>query len=261
MALPPLFLVQKAAALDLEETLPQFIEGSLDSADSLHFCALYRRFAICRLLFSGVPDEFYGELFKSGRAYLHYIQRAGSDSVVTGKAAPFFDAVACDDMSGAADIARNVDSSWSEGEEYEEDFLYVRFLMEKFCLATEQGILEARLARYEEVLDGQPDPRLDLCKGILAADGAAFEQALLALLSDEQARMERLVAEEKLDPDDSSTIARVSIEGLALVRLGQQVGLEAPSACPLVPEVARRFARAVHPPAESWREIESHASL
>lgn len=261
MALPPLFLVEKAAALEIEELLPEVLEGSLSENDVIYFCGLYRRFGISKLLFSGAPDEFYQELFKAGRAYLDYIRRVGRDAVLTSKGAPFFDAVACNDLAGAGKIAEAVNPRWREGEEYEEDFLYVRFLMQRFFLDADATALEQGLARYEEVLDGQTDPRLELSRAILATEERAFDQALSVLLSNEQARLQGMVEGEKLDPDDASTVARVSVEGVALVRLGEQLGFGSLSEYPLVPDVARMFSRAVHPAPDSWRAIESYASL
>src|SRR5437762_4772326 len=127
-------LAIKNSGLALEQALPQVVRGKPQLADFLYVCTCFRRLAAGNLLVSGDARPFFAYLFKSSRAFVHFLQVAAPDRKLTSKSEPFFDAVACRDDEGATLIARHSSSTVALGREYEEDYYYPRFLMDRFFL-------------------------------------------------------------------------------------------------------------------------------
>ena len=256
----PLPMAELAAGMTLEERLPDVLAGRGGRKGMQDFCEAWRRLAVSTLLQRGTPDDFFANLFRSGRAWLWYLERmASAPDDLTSQALPFLDALACNDLDGARGIAQRSRKAHQTDDEYEEDFLYLRFLMD--LLTGPDEALPPLLARYEKVLDGNEDFRLGVCQALLARDGGALDEALDAVMAEKKARAERLLAKDALDPDDAATTERVSIEGLAVVRLAALRGMKLRKAHPLIPPVARKVERARHPPPLSWQQPESYRRL
>jgi hypothetical protein len=216
-----------------------------------HVCLLYRRIGTGLLLMSGDPEGLYENLHKSSQAYLHFLEVAAPSERLTSRAVPFFDAVACRNVSGAERIARASPDRANEGREYEEDFLYMRTLMERFYLNAPADLLEERLARFEEL--SPDDPRLQLCRSLIGADQEEFDEALELCIADKAERLALSEAEERLHPDDAPTVACVSTEVLAWLELAEQTGLSTVGEHRFAPSVARRYDRVRVLPEDSWR--------
>lgn len=255
MNLPPLPLVQKACGIFIEETLPSVLSGKLDLRRMLEFCGWYRQIGITKLFLSGMSDEFFVDLFKSGRAYLHYLETHGDEDKVTSWSAPLLDAIACNDLSGAGEIARKSRLSWNSSEEYEDEFLYMFFLIKRFFLGGSEEDLTSILLQYEASLAGAADARYEICKAFAEADEFALDAALTDLLDQQEADYREEVIAETIYPDDAVTTARLSVEGLALARLAENVGIAMQDNYLLMPSAARQIGRAHHPAVDSWKDI------
>jgi len=261
MATVPLPLVEKNCGLELEEAIPDLVARRLDLRGCLAACLDYRRMGIAKLLMSGLPDEFFADLARSARAFLYFLEGCDDGAKVTSRAEPFFDAIACRDVDGAMRIARASRPAWQEGREYEDDFLYVWFLMQRFAVRAVAAELEAILARWELVLEGNRDVRLDLCRALLRGDQEAFDEALETLIAGRQRELAELLEAERCLPEDVPTTAKVWVELLALLRLAEEAGLRTPLELPLAPSVARRVDRARLPAADDWRGVPSYREL
>ncbi|MCY1078905.1 Imm49 family immunity protein [Archangium lansingense] len=255
----PVPLAEKAAGLAIERLLPDVLASRGGRKGMLDFCAAWRRLAVSKLLLRGTPDDFLGDLYKSGRAWLWYLEHTPSPDDVTSQTLPYLDALASNDLDGARGIALRSQKTHQADDEYEEDFLYMRFLMN--LLARPDDAPLPLLARYEKLLEGNEDFRFDACRALLAGDGEALDAALDALMMEKKSRAERLLAKDALDPDEASTTERVSIEGLALVRLATLRGVKVRQIHPLIPPVARRVDRARHPAPLAWQHPESYRQL
>jgi len=148
--------------------------------------------------------------------------------------------VAAGDFEGAGEVARHARRTWAQGEEYEEDFLFVELLMQHFFLGADRARCEAMLVRYERALQGATqDLRLDICKALLEPDAQSFGEALGRFLSERHDRLARQVKEESLAPELAATEALLCVEGLALVGLAERKGLETDEDYLQVPSIAR----------------------
>ncbi|MCY1082652.1 Imm49 family immunity protein [Archangium lansingense] len=251
----------KNSGIALEDVLPRVIAAPPTLKFYLYVCQMYRRLAAGSLLASSDPRPFYGYLFKSARAFQHFLQIAPPDQKLTSKAEPFFDAVACRDDDAAKTMASLCPATPDTTREYEEDFLYLRLLMAHFYGGVPRNGLQAELDRFAELTAENPDPHIPLCRGLLEADQQLFDEGLAAVLEQKLGAYKQARKEESLHPDEASTTAHVSTEILALLELAGRVGLKVKPDYPLAPGVARRFHLRRLPAPDSWRIPERFRSL
>jgi hypothetical protein len=227
------------AQLEVEEQLPAVVARKASLTDTLFVCRRFRMVAIGYLLLTGAAAEFQLNLHKSGRAYLHFLRYAKDDRKCTSKAVPFFDAIASGDLQCAKAIALASRMTWNAEEEYEEDFLYVAFLMGHFFLGHDKGQSRAILDPYVKLSQAQPDLRADMCIAFIEKDSMKFEASLEQFLSERQARYQRLLLTGAIPPEEMATEARISVEGLALIRLAEMGGFSLQPEYLLVPSICR----------------------
>ncbi|NVJ23728.1 immunity 49 family protein [Myxococcus sp. AM011] len=257
----PLFLIEKSCGISLQEMLPAVVSRSVSQDQVRGFCTLFRRIGVARLLSSGLPEAFFENLAKSAHAFLYFLEGADDRAKVTSKSEPYFDAIACDDLTTAKSIARHSRQTWHPGEEYEDDFLYMSFLMQRFSLGMPRESLEEVLTRYVAVLQGAEDFRLDLCRALLHAEQGPFDEALSRVVEDRERDLRKKIEGERLSPDEVSTTARLWVELLALLRFAQVAGLSVEDHYVLAPSIARHVSRAPPVAPEAWRQVRSYYEL
>ncbi|WP_437739442.1 Imm49 family immunity protein [Sorangium sp. So ce302] len=239
---------------DCEQMLPAAVAHRLSFKQALRFSQQYRVIAIGALFLYMDAPAFQIYMYKSGRSFAHYLQRAGEAEQVLSRCKPLFDAIAALDLDGAREIALRLRTSRSDVE-YEEDFLYFAFLrLWLLRRAHEEGT--GLLERYESVLEGADDPRLDLCRALLRRDDALFDEALRRFLEQVEARYLRLAQTESIADEELATEGRLSVEGLALVTLAESAGMKTSSDYLLVPSAARARSAPAAPP-DAWQVVGS----
>jgi hypothetical protein len=259
MAIPP-FLVEKAAGIEIADALSAAQSRKLDGRAMAAFCALYRRIAIARLLSTGSSNDFLTWLAMGAQAFLHWLEGVPEEAKLGRLSEPFLDAVACGASDLAAGIARSAATTWRTGEEYEDDFLYFRFLMSYFGLRSDAKETLPLLERYEALAAGN-DPRADVCRALFARDQERFDEAIEALVQHWQEKTREADERGMLSPDDAATTAHVSVELLALLRLATAAGLATGIDHPLAPSIARRTDRFRPPAPDAWRTFPSYRTL
>jgi hypothetical protein len=243
-------------ALDENQRLRRrLVRGEVRSHHVLTLCDNFRIAGIGSLFLTGTSEPFLRHLHQSGRAFAHYLRNAGNTEVRLSRSRPFFDAVGAGDFDGAALIARHARRSWAHGEEYEEDFLFIEFLIQHGVLEAPVADCEDLLARYERALKGAEDLRLDVCRALLQADPEAFNQALAVFLSDRKEQLEKQAETTPFPEEFLATEWHFSLEGLALVRLAERKGLETEEDYLHIPSIAREPAR-VRLSEDSWMEAD-----
>ncbi len=239
---------------DNEDLLPALTSGRGGLKEALRFCQNFRIAGIGSLLMSGTPARFHECLHASARAFVHFASSAPEAQKLTSRAEPFFDAVACGDTEAAHELARLSPRGPDRNREYEEDFLFVRFLMDHFFLGMDASEGQALLERYEKVLEGSTDTRLAVCRALLEADGAGFDEALTRLMEEREVRFRKLRDKESVTEEVLATEGYVSVEGLTLVRLAISKGLHPQEDFLFVPAVAREQVRLRYRP-DSWKHL------
>ena len=119
-------------------------QGGLEVA--LTFCQDMRIAGIADLFLTGKATELHQCLQHSGQAYAYFLTSAPDTTTTTSRGLPFFDAVAAGDLQLAEQIARMAQRTFAPGEEYEEDFLFVDFVMQHEFLGRSASVSEACLA-------------------------------------------------------------------------------------------------------------------
>ncbi len=251
----------KNSGVALEEVLPHVIKAAPELRYYQHVCLLYRRLAVGSLLATSDPRPFYTSLFKSSRAFVHFLRAAPESEKLTSKAEAFFDAVACRDDEGAREMASLCPPTPDTTREYEEDFFSVWLPMVHFFGNVPRESLQPHLERFAKLTENNPDPHLDLCRGLLEVDQRLFDQGLEALIEQEVKAYEKARRFEELNADEAATTAHVSTKVLALVELAQRAGLSVAPEHPLAPGIARKFHLRQLPAPESWQVPESFRSL
>jgi len=241
------------AAFDCEEMLPRVSNRTINFKEVLVFCQNYRFMGITLLFLFGETDALQSYLYKSGRAFLYFLEQADERALVTSKSRPFFDAIAALDFDGAGQIALALPKARSEVE-YEEDFLYFLFLRKHAFLQAAEAECADILAQWEQALQGAADPRLDVCKALLAHDDALFDDALLRFLEEAEAKWARLAEHDAVSQEELATEGHLSVEGLALVALAERFGMKTRSDYLFIPSSARAQTAPVASP-DAWRVV------
>jgi hypothetical protein len=201
-----------------------------------------RALGILRLLLQADVYGFACELAYSAQARRHYLARcakaAYSDyNLVASRSEPLFDALAGGWLDLARDIAALSPKAFREGDEYEDDFCYAHFFHTYVTGAP--GPPDAILEQFEAALQGASSPRLQICRALAGRDQSAFDAAFADLLD---ART-REVAKERRGTGDEDPAAAIStyvfVEGLAVLRVANHLGLTTLREYPQCPALAR----------------------
>ncbi|WP_236069332.1 Imm49 family immunity protein [Citreicoccus inhibens] len=233
---------------DNEEKLAAFTAGQGGLKEALQFSQNFRIAGIGSLLMSGTATRFHECLHASARAFAYFLRSAPDSQKLTSRSAPFFDAVACEDIEAARELARHSPRCPDRAREYEEDFLFVRFLMDFFFqgMSVNEGL--NLLEHYETILEGTQDIRLTVCRAFLASDSAGFDEALSNMMEERNMRVQKMRDQEAAAEESLSTEGYLSVEGVALVRLALSRGLTPSGHYLSVPTVA------CEPPLLRYRE-------
>ena len=158
-------------------------KGPVGRIDDVHqICTYYRQLGVATLLQEGSADRYDICAMQSAGMYLYELEPQPDGAKVTSFAKPLFDAIGSGYWEAARWIAEASRPTWNPEREYEDDFLYVWFLIQHGVLQAPAEVTEPILERYEEVLDGELDLRLDVCRALLRRHAKDFDTALVGLL-------------------------------------------------------------------------------
>lgn len=203
-------------------------QGPLQRHTDIHqLCTFFRQRGVASLLLEGTPERYHTNSMQSAAAFLYELRRASEDSKVTSFARPLFDAVSSGYWDCAIEIARDSRASWNPDHEYEDDFQYVRFWMLYGLLDAPSHEIEAVLTRYEQVLEGAPDTRLDICRALFEHDETAFDASLRQFLQNRRAEVDDMVRRSVMLGETAAWLQHFSLEGVALLKLAERHGMTA----------------------------------
>jgi hypothetical protein len=208
---------------------------------------------ISYLLAQADVTEFRNNLIRSGHARRYFLRRSAEENneidrhLALSRTDSFFDSLAGGDLFLTKEIVDLSPSRWNANWEYEDDFRYRKFLESQFLgtWAGEQDISNRKhaLEDFKETLDSpDSDLRFAICTSLVDRNCEEFNAALFEFLEQKKNQFD-----EKRDtiittefPDSLFWIRNsVSIEGLALIRLGNLTGIAVEEHLPLCPELGR----------------------
>jgi hypothetical protein len=231
-------IIRSNTELDLIERIPGFIQGpTLEKV--LSICHLYRVRGIASLLLNAETEQFHGDLRRSGRAFLHFLQVAGGSEKLTSHADPFFDAIASEDFECMREIAKRSQLPHKAGEEFEDDYLYIRVLVKLILPDVSFAERHEGVEHYRQRANPTTDPRVGLCVALTDGEAASFEEGLEKFLNHRKKRLEKLAAVDAMTLEDSATESAISCEALALVKLAEMRGIRIQEEYLYIPSLIR----------------------
>jgi hypothetical protein len=202
-----------------------------------------RAMAIFRLLAVGKTDSFYHNLIRSGRVRERYLQRCKTEALVedhfrsSGRYLPLFDAVAAAEFDLAGRIIGLSPVNFMRGHEYEDDYCYAQICHSLMTRHDERGA--GLLAQFERYLEGSPNGRFLVAKALFERDQAGFDSGFEQLLSDRELEIAADIKRGQIESPAIIAFRRIFIEGLAILRLAEQLGLRTEEEYLFCPSIAR----------------------
>jgi hypothetical protein len=202
-----------------------------------------RTLAIIILLVEGNTDLFYHNLIRSGLARVKFLQRCQQEGfadfhLAISRCGAICDALAAGDFNLAHQIAELSPDDWVQNGEYEDDYCFSRFLHLAAMGRAGQEDAVMLLQRFETALSGEPNVRLDLCRALDAREQAAFDSAFEAYIEGHSRHLE----EDSGRMEDTHVVAErhIFVEGLAMLRLAERMGLQTQPEYKYCPALARQ---------------------
>jgi hypothetical protein len=212
-----------------------------------------RAAAIIALLTTGDSDTFHHNLIRSARSRIAYLQRARDQGVAgehhqaSSRVDPFLDAVAAADFASARQIVSLSLSNWLQGHEYEDEFCYAQMLHGLIEVPTDVTRIGSLGDRFEQVLDGQPDARLDVSRAIVRRDQTAFDEAFEALLAQRTRAIERENERKRVEEPTMIAERQIYVEGLAFLQIATRLRFTTQTEYLYCPSIARQPMRRPFP--------------
>jgi hypothetical protein len=202
-----------------------------------------RTMAVSVLVSTGKSNAFYHNLMRSGRVRERYLRRCLTEAHLddhhrcSGRYAPFLDAIAGGDEHLAVRIADLSPSEWLTGHEYEDDYCYAQILHS--LVKGEAARHEDLLAQFERYLEGEPSLRFRLARALVSRSQQDFDDAFEDLLRQRTNEIAANKARGELEEPHVIAGRRIFVEGLAILRLAEKVGLKTEEEYLFCPSIAR----------------------
>jgi hypothetical protein len=220
----------------------------------------WRILGLCHLLERADRGAFQGCLARAGQTRLAFLNkvRGGLSSppafLAASKDLPFTASLAAGDLETARGIATLSPREHFEGVEYEDDFLFFHSLHRLVLDATDEPSNRALLARWEELLQGEPSGPFRVCRALLEHAPEEFPGAFQAYLTWQEGVLEEYQARVSYDEELFATEGQISVEGLALLRLAELRGITVLQDYPRIPSLARVSQGVPLPGPDAWRK-------
>lgn len=212
---------------------------------SLEVSYKLRTLAILALLGKASSDGFVHSCTRAARTRRLYLRRladAGIDRthhLVSGCYEPTLDAIAAGDMTLVREIAELSPVDFRPPDEYEDDYCYAQ-LLQRLCFdPVPEGDLQSLLDRFSAYLNGDNNPRLQVCEALAARDAGAFAEAFENFLAAFAEDIQKNIARGQLEDVHVLAQRHVSVEGLAMLRLAERRGIPTEREYLFCPSLAR----------------------
>ncbi len=254
----PLQLAQSQYSWYLKESLAALpVHPQAPAPHLFNIAHCYRILALCALLQEADVDSFRDRLCKSGHTWLYLLnlrahgQQIPPQIICTSKAFAFSCSLAAGDLSTAHAIAALSPTSHLEHVEYEDDFLFFRFMLSLLHQPDAEEPLQRLLERWKQLLGGAHTARLEVCDALLARE--RFEERFEGYVGERLQELTQYRRRLDFNPTLMATEGKIDMEGLALLRLAELRGLLVQHSYDLAPSLARLPLEGRLPPPEAWR--------
>ena len=207
-------------------------------------CVYYRTAGIASFLLELDVECFHQMLVRSGLTRVYLLRNVPEQEKVVSRYCKasrtngFLDAVASRQWNVARDIANLSPGHYIEQYEYEEDYCYA-LVLHQLVVGTGREVVGKTLERFTMVLDGQASVKLQIATALADLDQQNFEAAFLNLL--EHRRAELISQERSISRDEVEFVTgrHVYVEGLAVLRLAEHLGMRVEAGYDFCPDELR----------------------
>ena len=212
---------------------------SLELSDKL------RSLAIMALLVKGSSDLFHHNLIRSAMARETYLKRVKEAEAFndhhwcSGRYGALLDAIAAYDDELAMRIVILSPKEWRKGHEYEDDYCYAQILHRSVQEVPPIDEIPSLLNQFEVWLEGEPSARFELCKALAERNQEAFDEAFEELLEEREAQITADIERGQMEEPEIIAQRQVFVEGLAILRLAEKLGLTTQDEYKYCPSLAR----------------------
>lgn len=226
------------AEVELEDLLTEVQPPAVQTqAHALAVCRACRVIGVAGLFMTGRTERFQSMLKNSAMHYLAFLQQPLPR--LTSLVAPIHDAIVADQLDLARAMSQHLGVGWRADEEYEEDHLHAMLLTQHLAgTPTDTGEVKL-LTRFRALTADQSDLRRNLWEALQDDDADAFDAVLEEFVQAYDRDSRRKMARNNLAPDECDTLAKLNIEGLAMLRLGRLRGFTLQSEYLLAPSLAQ----------------------
>jgi len=210
---------------------------------SIEVCTKLRALACYRLLKNGRTNSFYHNLIRSGLVRMKYLERCSEVGALddhfrgSGRYAPLCDAIAANDFSLAGRIIAQSPVEFMRGHEYEDDYCYAQIL--HGVITGQEERTPDLLAQFERYLEANVNGRYLVAMALTQRDQTRFDLAFDLLLSDREQEIAADIERGQVESPHVITARRVFVEGLAISRLAEKMGLQTQDEYLFCPSIAR----------------------
>lgn len=250
------------------EYLSSYIANSAERADfdaeelakhpghelGVELCFHYRQHAGSTFLHTGNTIKFFECMQRSAGSFIFALQNEKESEKRSSENEAFFDAVCAGLADAATAIAKYSRSTWNRDYEYEDDFLYMHFLMSFFYRrdsmtnADFKGILE----QYALVLNGDLSTRFDLCQSFFDQDPEKFASVFERFLLEREEHINVQIERDVIGEEEWAWSKYISVEALSLLQFATKLNFKTETNYRQAPEQLRR-SPATRFDADLWR--------
>ncbi|MFE8605117.1 hypothetical protein [Archangium violaceum] len=234
--------------------------GAARAEHFLTAAVCYRVLGVCVLLQDANVEGFAAHLAKAGQARLSLLEHASRaqlprapEDILASDNVGFSDALAAGDLKLARAIALLSPQLHATGLEYEEDFLFSRFLHLWTGEPRNEKDVRLLMERWEQIVDTGADLRLDVCQSLYTRNADRLADSIQALIEERKHELHAYRKQLDFDPEVAATTGKIYIDGLALLRLAEVEGIPSLPAYELLPTLARVPHSTPLPKEGSWR--------
>jgi len=227
------------AAFASQRMLYPLENGELDNVGIQELCSFFRQHALCSYYLYHDSSILFSDLMKSAAAYIYFLENTSSNQIILSRAKPFYDAICGGYFDAAEKISKLSPFIWHKDKEYEDDFLFIKFIMQLFFSDAVKEDLDLTLDALNGELTDENLFRGDICRSLIDKNGELFRDSLDILVQTRKAKIEKMIEDEAIAEEYWSWMRYFSSEATALVKLAEKMGLELDSVIEDVPSILR----------------------
>jgi|GEM_PF-5548106 len=205
-------------------------------------CQYYRQLGACSYLHTMDTKFLLDCLHRSVGCYLFALKSIPLAEKRISECEPIFDAISAGLNDAVNEMLPYVPKMYNADYEYEEDFLYIYFLLNYFFNSDSKSDIscEQILVNYEDTINGF-SARFDICKSFFEKDDILFGDAFDQFLLEREERIITMIERETMPEEEWAWRKYISFEALGLLKLASTLTFKTEKNYSQVPESLRQI--------------------